>query len=326
MRAAWYTELCDPTVLIVGERDTPEPGPGEVRVKLVTSGVNPSDWKSRKRGRDGAMPFPAIIPHSDGAGTVDAVGAGVDAARIGRRVWVMNGQWKRPFGTAAEYICQQDKYVVDLPDGADFAEAACFGIPFLTAWRAVMYDGPVAGKTILVSGGAGAVGHHAIQVAKANGARVLTTISSDAKAEYAKAAGADEAINYRTEDVGKRVQALTDGLGADRIVELNISANAPLYDRILAPRGVAVIYGTQDLVAQVPAQAFIPRGAELKWFIVYELFDEHREAGIAALNKMLADGTLKTTVAARLPLDDIQAAHMMVEKAGHMGNVVLDIG
>lgn len=326
MRAAWYTELGAPAVLTIGEQPTPEPGPGEVRVRLATSGVNPSDWKARMRGRDGGMPFPLIIPHSDGAGVIDAVGDGVDARRVGKTVWVMNGQWKRPFGTAAEYICQENKYVVDLPDGTDLAEAACFGIPFLTAWRAVLYDGPVAGKTILISGGAGAVGHHAIQVAKYNGARVLTTISSDAKADYARAAGADETINYRTEDVAKRVQDLTGGLGADRIVELNISANAPLYDRILAPRGVAIIYGTVALTAEVPAQAFIPRGAELKWFIVYELLDEHREAGVAALNEMLAAGALKTTIAARFPLDGIGAAHEMVEKAAHMGNVVLDIG
>ena len=325
MRAAWYSQLGGPEVLTVGDREMPEPGPGEVRVRLATSGVNPSDWKARKRGRDGKMPFETIVPHSDGAGTIDAVGDGVDAARVGRRAWVMNGQWKRPFGTAAEYICQAEKYVVDLPDGADLAEAACFGIPFLTAYRAVMYDGAVTGKTILVSGGAGAVGHHAIQVARANGARVLTTISSDEKAAYAKAAGADETIDYRSEDVAKRVQDITGGLGVDRIVELNISANAPLYDRILAPRGVAVIYGTNDPVAAVPAQAFIPRGAELKWFIVYELLDADRETGIAALNAMLAAGTLKTTVAARFPLAEIQAAHRMVEDARHMGNVVIDI-
>lgn len=325
MRAAWYSQLGGPEVLTVGERDTPEPGPGEVRVRLATSGVNPSDWKARKRGRDGKMPFATIVPHSDGAGTIDAVGHNVDASRVGQRVWVMNGQWKRPFGTAAEAICLPEKYVVPLSDGVDLAEAACFGIPFLTAHRAVMYDGPVAGKTILVSGGAGAVGHHAIQVARANGARVLTTISSDEKAAYAKAAGADETIDYRSEDVAKRVLDLTGGLGADRIVELNISANAPLYDRILAPRGVAVIYGTNHPVAAVPAQAFIPRGAELKWFIVYELLDQDRETGIAALNAMLAAGTVKTTVAARFPLAEIQAAHRMVEEARHMGNVVIDI-
>jgi len=326
MRAASYTELgAAADVLQIGEVDTPAPGPGEIRVKLHTSGVNPSDWKARQRGRGGAIPFPHIIPHSDGAGIVDAVGAGVDAARIGQRVWVMNGQWQRPFGTAAEYIALPEKYVIALADGADFAAAACFGIPFLTAQRAVTFDGDVAGQTLLIAGGAGAVGHHAIQVAKYKGARVLTTVSSQEKADYVLAAGADEAINYRSEDVAARVAELTGGRGADRIIELNLSANAPLYDRILAPGGTAIIYGTEEATASVPAQAFIPRGAALKWFIVYELSDSDREAGVADLNRMLADGALATTIAARFPLDDIAAAHEMVEAAQHIGNVVLDI-
>lgn len=326
MRAATYTELgAAAEVLTVGEVDMPQPGAGEIRVKLHTSGVNPSDWKARLRGRGGSIPFPKIIPHSDGAGVVDAVGDGVDAGRVGQRVWVMNGQWKRPFGTAAEYIALPEKYVVALPDGVDFAVAACFGIPFLTAQRAVTFDGSVAGQTLLVAGGAGAVGHHAIQVAKYKGARVLTTVSSPEKADYALAAGADEAINYRNEDVAARVEELTEGRGADRIIELNLSANAPLYDRILAPGGTAIIYGTDQPMASVPAQAFIPRGAALKWFIVYELADGDRAAGIADLNRMLADGALTTTIAARFPLDEIAAAHEMVEAARHIGNVVLDI-
>jgi NADPH2:quinone reductase len=326
MRAATYTELGPAAeVLRIGEVDTPEPGAGELRVQLHTSGVNPSDWKARLRGRGGAIPFPQIIPHSDGAGVVDAVGEGVDEARIGQRVWVMNGQWKRPFGTAAEFITLPEKYVIALPDGADVAEAACFGIPFLTAQRAVTFDGDVAGQTILVAGGAGAVGHHAIQIAKYKGARVLTTVSSPEKADYALAAGADEAINYRTEDVAARVEELTDGRGADRIIELNLSANAPLYGRILAPGGTVIVYGTDEPTANIPAQDFIVRGAALKWFIVYELADAERDAGVADLNRMLADGALTTTIAARFPLDDIAAAHEMVEAAKHIGNVVLDI-
>jgi NADPH2:quinone reductase len=326
MRAATYTELGPAAeVLRIGEVDTPEPGAGELRVQLHTSGVNPSDWKARLRGRGGAIPFPQIIPHSDGAGVVDAVGEGVDEARIGQRVWVMNGQWKRPFGTAAEFITLPEKYVIALPDVADVAEAACFGIPFLTAQRAVTFDGDVAGQTILVAGGAGAVGHHAIQIAKYKGARVLTTVSSPEKADYALAAGADEAINYRTEDVAARVEELTDGRGADRIIELNLSANAPLYGRILAPGGTVIVYGTDEPTASIPAQDFIVRGAALKWFIVYELADAERDAGVADLNRMLADGALTTTIAARFPLDDIAAAHEMVEAAKHIGNVVLDI-
>jgi len=326
MRAATYTELGPAAdVLHVGEVDTPEPGPGEIRVKLHTSGVNPSDWKARLRGRGGVIPFAKITPHSDGAGVVDAVGEGVDSGRVGQRVWVMNGQWKRPFGTAAEYVVLAEKYVIALPDSADFADAACFGIPFLTAQRAVTFDGDVSGQTLLIAGGAGAVGHHAIQIAKYKGARVLTTVSSPEKADYVRAAGADEAIDYRTEDVAARVEALTDGRGADRIIELNLSANAPLYDRILAPGGTAIVYGTDAPVAEVPAGAFIPRGAALKWFIVYELADHERAAGVADLNRMIADGALTTTIAARFPLDDIVAAHEMVEAAKHIGNVVLDI-
>jgi NADPH2:quinone reductase len=326
MRAATYTELGPAAeVLRIGEVDTPEPGAGELRVKIHTSGVNPSDWKARLRGRGGAIPFPQIIPHSDGAGVVDAVGEGADEARLGQRVWVMNGQWKRPFGTAAEFITLPEKYVIALPDVADVAEAACFGIPFLTAQRAVTFDGDVAGQTILVAGGAGAVGHHAIQIAKYKGARVLTTVSSPEKADYALAAGADEAINYRTEDVAARVEELTDGRGADRIIELNLSANAPLYGRILAPGGTVIVYGTDEPTANIPAQDFIVRGAALKWFIVYELADAERDAGVADLNRMLADGALTTTIAARFPLDDIAAAHEMVEAAKHIGNVVLDI-
>ncbi|NNE84582.1 MAG: NADPH:quinone reductase [Alphaproteobacteria bacterium] len=326
MRAATYTELGPAAeVLTIGDIETPEPGPGEIRVKLHTSGVNPSDWKARLRGRGGVIPFAKIIPQSDGAGMVDAVGEGVDGGRVGQRVWVMNGQWKRPFGTAAEYIVLAEKYVIALPDGVDFADGACFGIPFLTAQRAVTFDGDVSGQTLLIAGGAGAVGHHAIQIAKYKGARVLTTISSPEKADYVLAAGADEAINYRSEDVTARVEELTDGRGADRIIELNLSANAPMYDRILAPDGTVIVYGTDAPTATIPAGAFIVRGAALKWFIVYELSDAARDAGVADLNRMIADGALTTTIAARFPLDDIAAAHEMVEAAQHLGNVVLDI-
>ena len=326
MRAAYYTQLgAARDVLRLGEFDTPEPGPGDLRVRVHVSGVNPSDWKARWRGRGGGLPFPMIIPHSDGAGVVDAVGDGVDKHHVGQRVWVMNAQWKRPFGTAAEYVVLPQKYVIPLPDGVDLADAACFGIPFLTAHRAITFDGQVRGQTLLIVGGAGAVGHHAIQIAKAEGARVLTTVSSAEKAAYVQAAGADEVINYRRDDVVKRLAELTNGRGADRIIELNLSANAPLYDRLLAPGGTVIIYGTDAPMASVPAQAFIARGATLKWFIVYDLDDADRDAGVADLNRMLADNGLKTTIAARFPLEEIVAAHDMVEAARHIGNVVVDL-
>jgi len=193
------------------------------------------------------------------------------------------------------------------------------------AARAADLSNKLCGRRVLIVGGAGAVGHHAIQMAKAKGARVLTTISSPEKAAYVRAAGADEAINYRTENIVERIATLTDGRGADRIIELNLSANAPLYDRILAPGGTVIIYGTDAPMASVPAQAFIARGATLKWFIVYDLTDAARDAGIADLNHMLAKGALQTTIAARFQLDDIVAAHEMVEAVQHIGNVVVDI-
>ena len=150
MRAAYYTQLgAARDVLRLGELDTPVPGPGDIRVRVRVSGINPSDWKARLRGRGGGLPFPMIIPHSDGAGVVDAVGDGVDTQRVGQRVWVMNAQWKRPFGTAAEYVVLPQKYVIPLPDGVDLADAACFGIPFLTAHRAITFDGEVRGQTLL---------------------------------------------------------------------------------------------------------------------------------------------------------------------------------
>lgn len=326
MHAAYYEKLGSATdVLTVGEIDSPEPGPGEIRMRIHASGVNPSDTKARLNGRGGGMAYPLVIPHSDGAGVIDAVGDGVSSDRVGRQAWVMNGQYGRALGTAAEYIVLPQKYVIDLPDGADFAEAACFGIPFLTAWRAVTLMGDVAGKNVFIQGGAGAVAHHAIQVAKRKGARVLTSISSPEKAAYAKAAGADVALNYRADNYVSELLSSTDGQGADLIVEVDIASNGRTYGDVLAERGSVVIYGTTASMAEVPGMAFIRKGATLKWFIVYEISDAERDEGVAELNAMLSEGALTTTLAKRFPLDDIAAAHEVVEKAAHMGNVILDI-
>jgi len=325
MRAAYFTELGPADVLRTGDLQTPEAGPGEVRVRIHASGVNPSDVKARLRGRGGAIAFPEIIPHSDGAGVIDSVGPGVDGGLVGRRAWVMNAQYFRAFGTAAEYVVLGQKYVVPMADDVDFAEAACFGIPFLTASHALSLGNTGPGQTVLIQGGAGAVGHHAVQIAKRRGARVLATVSSAEKADYARAAGADAALNYRDEDFVEQLHRLTDGQGADRIIEVNLSANGPLYGQILAPGGMAVIYGTNDPMASLPAMDFIRRGPTLRWFIVYDITDAERGAGVRELNEMLAAGALKTTIAKRFALDDVAAAHRMVEEASHMGNVVVDI-
>src|SRR5215217_6620651 len=209
MKAVWYDRNGGSEVLTFGELPTPSPAPGEVLVRLATSGVNPSDWKSRSGTTGRPMAFPRVVQHSDGAGTVEAVGEGVDKARIGERVWIWNGQWKRAFGTAAEHIALPSAQAVRLPENTGFDEGACLGIPALTALHAVLTDGGVSGQRVLVAGGAGSVGHYAVQFARLLGAaQVLATVSSEEKAARATAGGADFAINYRTEEVAERVQAL----------------------------------------------------------------------------------------------------------------------
>ena len=220
MRAAFYMKQGPAReVLQVGEQPTPEPGPGEVRVHLRTSGANPSDWKSRS-GRTAPMSTPLIIPHSDGAGDIDKVGAGV-ADRVGERVWIWNGQWRRSHGTAAEYIVLPSVQAVPLPTNISYAEGACFGIPALTALQAVRLAELSPASTVMIVGGAGSVGHYAIQFAKMRGARIITTVSGPEKAAHARRAGADEVINYRTENVSQRVKTLTDGRGVDALIELD---------------------------------------------------------------------------------------------------------
>lgn len=225
MLAAWYERNgAARDVLTLGEMPDPVAGPGEVVVRILASGVNPSDVKSRQ-GTRGPMAFPRVIPQSDGAGIIVAAGEGVAASRVGQRVWVYNAQWQRPFGTAAELVALPAAMAMPLPESVSYAAGACLGIPASTAHHAVFADGPVARKTVLVTGGAGAVGHYAIQLARWGGARVLATASSAEKAEHAGEAGAEAVFNYRSEDVAAKVMAATAGAGVDRIVEVDLGAN-----------------------------------------------------------------------------------------------------
>ena len=324
MRAAWW-ERPGPArdVLVLGEMPTPSPGPGEVLVRVATSGVNPSDVKSRA-GR--ASVFPRVIPHSDGAGVVEAVGEGVPAARVGERVWLWNGAWKRAFGTAADYIALPAIQAVPLPENTGFEAGACFGIPALTALHAALCDGGVSGQAVLVQGGAGAVGHYAIQFARLLGARmVLTTVSGTAKAAHALAAGADAAINYREEDVAERVRALTGGRGVERVIELDLAANAATLPALLAPGGMVAVYGSGKPEASLSFFPNIIAGIGYRFFIVYELNAADRARAVGALNAWAGAGLLRHAVAARLPLAEIAAAHEAVEAGTLMGNMVVDI-
>jgi NADPH:quinone reductase len=325
MRAAFYSRQgAAREVLQTGELPTPEPGPGEVRVRVRTSGVNPSDWKSRRGGPGRSMSAPLIVPHSDGAGDIDAVGAGV-SRQPGERVWIWNGQWKRPYGTAAEYIVVPSAQAPRLPESIGYDVGACLGIPALTAIQAVRLAQIGPGKTVLIAGGAGSVAHYAIQLVKLGGARVITTISSDAKATHARAAGADETINYRTEDVGQRVKALTDGRGVDALIEMDLSANAKLYPAVLRPHSTVVVYGTSASETTLPGHWLMINSITLRFFLVYELSAADRTAGINELTELLERRRLIHTVARRLPLESIAEAHEIVERGEVMGNVVLDI-
>ncbi|MFL5087976.1 MAG: NADPH:quinone reductase [Xanthobacteraceae bacterium] len=322
MRAAYY-EKNGPArdVLQLGDMETPLPGPGEVRVKLATSGVNPSDVKSRA-GTTRKIAFARVIPHSDGAGVIDSVGDGVPKARLGERVWTWNAQWKRAFGTCAEHVVLPAAMAVRLPDDVAFEDGACLGIPAMTACHAIAVAEAWAGSTLLIAGGAGGVGHYAVQFAKARGAVVIATVSSEEKAKLALDAGADHVIDYKREDVGARVMELTDQAGVDAVIELDLAANARLLPAVLRPRGTVVVYGTRA-EAQIPAQWLLVNAVALKFIFVYELSPEEREAAVGTITRMLAEKRLVNNVALTFPLDDIVAAHEAVEQGKAAGNVVV---
>ncbi len=325
MRAAYYEANGSARdVLKLGTIDDPKPGPGEVRVKLMTSGVNPSDVKARS-GRARKITVPRISPHSDGTGVIDQVGDGEAKSWIGERVSTRNGQWKRAFGTCAELIALPAALAVPLPAHISFAAGACLGIPAMTAYNAVATAEIDSASTVLISGGAGAVAHYAIQFAKARGAVVITTVSSAAKAKLARDAGADHVIDYKTADVGAAVKELTDNIGVDAVIELDIAANAKLMPAVLRPRGTIVVYGTGAPEAPVPLQFFLTNNITLKFIFVYELTQQEREEAICAINLMLERKQLIHNVAATMPLDKIVAAHEAVESGTMLGNVVIEL-
>lgn len=326
MLAAFYTRQGPAAeVLTVGEQPQPQPGPGEVRVRLHTSGVNPSDWKVRKGGFGRALQFPLVVPHSDGAGVIDAVGDGVPPSRVGERVWTWNAQWMRPFGTAAQWIALPAAQAVRMPDALGDAEAACLGIPAFTALEAVRLADIRPGMHVLVAGGAGSVGHYAIQFAKRRGATVTTTVSTEQKAHHARQAGADSTILYRSEDVGARVQAITHGRGVDALIDMDITANARLYPACLKAAANVVVYGTGQLEGMLPTSWLMRNRIRIQFVFVYEMEAHEREKCLQELDTVLREGTLQHTVALRLPLADIARAHDVVERGDVIGNVVLDI-
>jgi NADPH2:quinone reductase len=326
MKAAWFEDTGPARdVIEVGHRDTPFAGPGEVLVALKASGVNPSDVKTRAGAR-GPLAYPFIVPHSDGAGIVEAVGDGVDAARIGQRVWVWNGAWKRQFGTCAEYIAVPQEMAVPLPTNTDFAAGACLGIPASTACYGLFADGDIKGQTVLVTGGAGAVGHYAIQLAKWGGARVVTTVSSDEKAQRAREAGADHVVNYTTGDPAAAILDAVGGKTVDRVVEVEFGGNLEVTNRVLRPGGVIATYGSMaDPNPSLPFYDMMFNGTTLRMFLVYLLAGEARAMVCRRVNAALESGAIRHAIAATYALDDTAAAHEAVESGKVIGNVVIEI-
>lgn len=331
MRAAWYEKKGPAAeVLTIGTMKKPEPGPGEVLVRVMASGINPSDTKGRGGARGNlVIPFPRIVPHQDGAGVIEAVGEGVPERRIGERVWMFEAQLGRPFGTAADYVAVPSRNALTLPDKLSFVEGACLGVPAMTAHRCVFADGPVEGKTVMVTGGAGAVGFYAVQFAKRGGARVIATVSSDAQARLATRAGADLAIDRCNEDVTARAAKFTgslDGRSVDRIVEVAFGANLEASMCMLRPNSVIAAYSSDMQPEPVlPFWSLLSLDATVRFVLVYVMTDEAKRAAIEYITLAAEAGWLQHNVGATLPLESIAEAHRLVESGGARGKVILDL-
>lgn len=332
MLAATYTRT-GPAIDVMSISRQPDPvaGLGEVLVQVRASGINPADVKRRAGWNGMGMEHPLVIPHTDGAGEIVAVGPGVDPHRIGERVWLWNAQGGycaagRAFGSAAEYISIDASQAVRLPDAFDFVAGASLGVPAMTAFRAVCADGPVENQTILVNGAAGAVGHCAVQIAVAGGARVIGTVSSQAAAAHAAQAGAFATIDRNRDDVASRVMDLTHGAGIDRIIEVDFAANMHVDAAILKENGTVAAYSSSSNPQPVlPYYAFQSKGANLRFIQGFAIPAEARRRGEAMISALAVSGKLSIAIAKTYPLAEIAQAHIDVERGGNCGNIVVTI-
>jgi NADPH2:quinone reductase len=320
MRAALYDSYGPAAdVLQIVDINRPEPGPGEVRVRIELSGVNPTDWKSR----GGATPRPINdfqVPHHDGAGVIDAVGEGVDQNRVGQRVWTWMAAASGRWGTAAEWSVLPSRQAVALPDAASAELGACLGVPAMTAHRCLFADGPLEGKSVLVAGGAGAVGHFAIELAKFAGARVATTVSGPEKAELARQAGADLVVNYRDADAVDQLRAFAPQL--DRIVELALGANLELDLALSGPQTVIATYAAEPADPVLPVRKCMNANVVLRFMLLYLVPAPAQDQAVAGITRALAAGALSALPVTRFPLDQVVRAQQAVE-AGAVGKVLV---
>ncbi|HYS07365.1 MAG TPA: NADPH:quinone reductase [Myxococcales bacterium] len=325
MLAAWYEKKGSARdTLVVSDLPDPEPGPGEVRVRIAASAVNPTDTKARA-GRKGnmAMQFPRVIPHQDGAGTIDRVGRGVPEERVGQRVWIYEAQWQRPSGTAAQLATVPAENAVPLPERVSFEEGACLGIPAITAHACLFSDSEIAGKTVLVAGGAGAVGYYAVQLARLAGARAIATVGSAEQEALLRQAEIEDVLDRRESGLNQRILQATGGRGVDRIVEVALGVNLPLDAEVLAPSGVIATFASDaDSEPPLPFRAFLLKNATIRFVLVYLVSPEAHRAAVRDLTAHLQDGRLRHSISRRFPLREIAAAHEAME-AGHLNGKVI---
>jgi len=326
MKAYWYEQAgAAPDVITFGDIPNPEPGPGEVRVKIAVSAVNPTDWKRRELGRELGK-FDRIIPNNDGAGTIDAVGNEVDTSRVGERVWLFGAQANRPFGTAAEYCLVPQAYASGLPNQESFANGACLGVPAVTAHRALYADGDIDGLTVLISGGSGRVGRYAVQIAKAGGATVIATAGSDEKCSHVLNLGADYVFNYRNDDLVSHVLDITDGVGVDRMVDVAFGVNVAAAPQLIRANGWLTSYSSDGVPKpEVPFLDFMYKNIAIRPFSIYGMPENAKINAFQRIGQLLATRRLSHSVDRTYAFTDMIAAHQAIETGELFGVCLVEV-
>lgn len=327
MRAAWFESFGSAAeVLQIGELETPTAKSGEVLVRMHTSGVNPSDVKKRAGSFPNLLDAGPVVPNSDGAGVIEAVGDGVDASRVGERVWIYQAQFARRYGTAAQYVAIDSCRAVTLSDNTTFETGACLGIPVMTAHRAIFADGDVADQTILITGGAGRVGFYAVQWASLAGATVIATASNADDTAVCKAAGAHHVVNHRDRKVVDAIMSATSGELIDRVVDVEFGANLPLSVKVLKVGGVIATYSsTQVAEPTLPFFEMMYKDLTIRLIIVYAMPEAAKQHAIEDIEMALTANTLQHRIAESMPLDEIVRANEVIEQGSIRGAVVLTI-
>ena len=332
MRAAYYERKGNPQdVLQLGQIPEPVPGPGDVRVQIKISAINPSDTKQRQGWNNQVvMPYPRIVPHNDGSGVIVEAGPGVPPGRIGERVWVFEAQREgRAFGTAAEYVVVPSRNAVHLPDAASFEDGASMGVPGMTAHHLLFADGPIHGKTILIQGGAGSVGHVAVQLARWAGAKVIATVGSDEQADVAKASGADYVFNYKADDVVAEIRRfMGEASPIDRVCEVAFVKNLDIDAAIIRPSGVIATFMVDEDPSRPPAvnlQQLTAKNATVHFVLVYAMSRNAHDLAAADLNTAMHAGALRPRVAGKFPLEQIADAHALLGTMGAGGKILLEV-